>query len=255
MKLNLKNPLVFFDLETTGTNTTTDRIVQIAYHKVYANGKEETKCFLVNPEMPIPAEATSIHKITNEAVADSPTFKMIAKEIARDFEGCDIAGYNSNRFDIPLLAEEFLRAEINVDFNKRKLIDVQVIFHKKEQRTLSAAYKFYCDGNLTNAHDAKADAIATYKILEAQLDKYPDLKNDMEFLASYTRQNNNVDYAGKFVYNEKGEEVFNFGKYKGKKIADVLKTDTGYYGWMMNGEFALNTKNVLTAIKLREFNK
>lgn len=255
MKLSLKNPLVFFDLETTGTNTVSDRIVQIAYHKISPNGKEETKSFLINPEMPIPAEATAIHKITNEQVADCPTFKSVAKEIVKDIEGCDLAGYNSNRFDIPLLAEELLRAEVDIDLSKRKFVDVQVIFHKKEQRTLSAAYKFYCDRDLTGAHDAKADTMATYEILEAQLDRYPDLINDVDFLATFTRQSNNVDFAGKFVYNDKGEEVFNFGKYKGQKVSDVLKNDTGYYGWMLNGDFALHTKKVLTSIKLREFSK
>jgi DNA polymerase-3 subunit epsilon len=256
MKLILKNPLVFFDLETTGINITSDRIVQIAYHKVYPNGKEETKCFLVNPGMPIPAEATAIHKITNEAVADAPAFKEIGREIARDFEGCDLAGYNSNRFDIPMLVEEFLRNKIEIDFSKRKFVDVQVIFHKKEQRTLSAAYKYYCDRDLTGAHDAQADTIATYEILQAQLERYPDLQNDVEFLAGFTRQSNNVDFAGKFVFNDKGEEVFNFGKYKGQKVEDILKTDTGYYGWMMNGDFSEHTKKVLTNIRLRSsFNK
>lgn len=255
MKLSLKNPLVFFDLETTGTNTVTDRIVQIAYHKVYPNGKEETKSYLINPEMRIPAEAMAIHKITNEQVADCPTFKSVAKEIVKDIEGCDLAGYNSNRFDIPLLAEELLRAEVDIDLSKRKFVDVQVIFHKKEQRTLSAAYKFYCDRDLTGAHDAKADTMATYEILEAQLDRYPDLINDVDFLATFTRQSNNVDFAGKFVFNDKGEEVFNFGKYKGQKVSDVLKNDTGYYGWMLNGDFARNTKNVLTNIYIREKSK
>lgn len=243
--------MVVFDLETTGINPVSDRIIQIAYHKVYPNGKEETKCFLVNPEMPIPPESTAIHKITNEAVVNSPTFKMLAKDIARDFEGCDMAGYCSQRFDLPLLAEEFLRAGVDIDLSKRKMIDVQVIFHKKEQRTLSAAYKFYCDGDLSLAHDAKADTLATYEILQAQLDRYPDLMNNVEFLAEYSRQNNFVDYAGKFAYNANGEEVFNFGKYKGQKVEEVLKADTGYYGWMINGEFAQNTKNILTKIYLR----
>lgn len=255
MKLNLKNPLVFFDLETTGINTTTDRIVQIAYHKVYPNGKEETKSYFINPEMLIPAEATEIHKITNEMVADCPTFKSVAREIARDIEGCDLAGFNSNRFDIPLLAEELLRAEVDIDLSKRKFVDVQVVFHKMEQRTLTAAYKFYCDKSLEGAHDAKADTIATYEVLQAQLDRYPELENSIEFLSKFTTQNNNVDYAGKFIYNSKNEEIFNFGKYKGQRVTDVLKTDTGYYGWMMQGDFPLHTKKILTSIKLRDFNK
>jgi DNA polymerase-3 subunit epsilon len=255
MKLNLKNPLIFFDLETTGINIVSDRIVQIAYHKVYPNGKEESKCFLINPGIPIPPESTAIHKITNEAVADSPTFKEVVAEIVRDFEGCDLAGYNSNRFDIPMLAEELLRAGADIDLSKRKFIDVQVIFHKKEQRTLSAAYKFYCDKDLEGAHDASVDTMATYEIMQAQLDRYKDLPNDVELLAKYTTQSNNVDFAGKFVYNDKGEEVFNFGKYKGQKVEEVLKTDTGYYGWMLNGDFSEHTKKVLTNIKLRGFNK
>lgn len=255
MKLALKNPIIFFDLETTGTNIVSDRIVQIAYHKVSPNGKEETKSFMINPEMPIPAEATAIHKITNEDVADCPVFKEVAKEIIKDMEGCDLAGYNSNRFDIPLLAEELLRAEADIDLSKRKFVDVQVIFHKMEQRTLSAAYKFYCDKDLEGAHDAQADTLATYEVLLAQLDKYPELQNNVEFLSKFTTQNNNVDFSGKFIYNDKGEEVFNFGKYKGQKVADVLKTDTGYFGWMLQGDFSLHTKKVLTNIKLRSFNR
>jgi len=255
MKLNLKNPIVFFDLETTGTNIVFDRIVQIAYHKVYPNGKEETKSYLINPGMPIPAEATAIHKITNEDVAVCPFFKDVVAEIVRDIEGCDLAGYNSNRFDIPLLAEELLRAEVDIDLSKRKFVDVQVIFHKMEQRTLTAAYKFYCDKDLEGAHDAKADTLATYEVLMAQLDKYTELNNDVDYLSKFTTQNNNVDFSGKFIYNERGEEVFNFGKYKGQRVEDVLKNDTGYYGWMLNGDFSLHTKKVLTGIKLRSFNR
>jgi DNA polymerase-3 subunit epsilon len=255
MKLNLKNPIVFFDLETTGTNIVSDRIVQIAYHKVYPNGREETKSMLINPECPIPAESTAIHKITDADVADAPIFKMVAKEIVRDIEGADLAGYNSNRFDIPLLAEELLRAGADIDLSKRKFVDVQVIFHKMEARTLTAAYKFFCDKDLEGAHDAKADTIATYEVLQAQLDRYPELQNDIEFLSKFTMQNNNVDFAGKFIYNTKGEEIFNFGKYKGQRVEDVLKNDPGYYGWMLNGDFALHTKKVLSSIKLRGFNK
>ena len=251
MKLNLKNPIVFFDLETTGTNIVTDRIVQIAYHKVLPNGREETKSLYINPERPIPAESTAIHKITDADVANAPTFKMVAKEIARDIEGCDLAGYNSNRFDIPLLAEELLRAEVDIDLSKRKFVDVQVIFHKMEARTLSAAYKFFCDKDLEGAHDAQADTIATYEVLQAQLDRYTELVNDIEFLSKFTTQNNNVDFSGKFIFNDKGEEIFNFGKYKGQKVTEVLKNDPGYFGWMLNGDFSLHTKKVLTNIKLR----
>jgi len=255
MKLQLKNPIVFFDLETTGTNIVSDRIVEIAYHKVSPNGREETKSIRINPEMHIPEASSAIHGIYDADVADCPTFKAVAKEITRDIEGCDLAGYNSNRFDIPLLAEELLRAEIDVDLMKRKFVDVQVVFHKMEQRTLGAAYKFYCDKDLVGAHGAEADTLATYEILMAQLDRYPDLQNDIEFLSKFTAQNNNVDFAGRLIYNDKGEEIINFGKYKGQKVVEVLKTDMGYYGWMMNSDFPLHTKKVLTNIKLRDFNK
>ncbi len=255
MKLNLKNPIVFFDLETTGTNIVSDRIVEIAYHKVSPNGRQETKSLRINPEMHIPESSSLIHGIYDADVAECPTFKSVAKEIARDIEGCDLAGYNSNRFDIPLLAEELLRADVDIDFSKRKFVDVQVIFHKMEQRTLGAAYKFYCNKDLVGAHGAEADTLATYEILEAQLDRYPELTNDVEYLSKFTMQNNNVDFAGRIIYNDKGEEVINFGKYKGQKVEDVLKTDMGYYGWMMNSDFALHTKKVLTNIKLRSFNK
>ena len=255
MQLNLRNPLVFFDLETTGINIVKDRIVEISFVKVHPNGKEECKTRRINPEMPIPPESTAIHGITDEDVKDCPTFKEIAKSLAAQIEGCDLAGYNSNRFDIPLLAEEFLRAGVDIDLNKRKFIDVQTIFHKMEQRTLSAAYKFYCDKSLENAHTAEADTMATYEILKAQLDRYPDdLQNDMEFLSKYSSFTNNVDFAGRMVYNEDGKEVINFGNYKGKLVEEVLKNDPGYYSWIMNGDFPLNTKKVLTEIKLRGFN-
>ena len=253
MKLNLKNPLVFFDLETTGTNINSDRIVEICYLKVYPNGNEESKTMRINPEMHIPEASSAIHGIYDADVADCPTFKDVAKNIANDIEGCDLAGFNSNRFDIPLLAEEFLRVGVDIDMMKRKFIDVQVIFHKLEQRTLSAAYKFYCDKNLEDAHTAEADTRATYEVLKAQLDRYPDvLENDMKFLADYSSYNKNVDFAGRIVYNEQGVEVFNFGKYKGMSVAEILKKDIGYFGWLMQGDFTLNTKNVLTKIRLRE---
>jgi len=255
MKLNLKNPIVFFDLETTGINIVTDRIVEISILKIYVDGHEETKTYRVNPEMPIPPKTTEIHGISDEDVKDSPTFKEIARTLANFMEKCDIGGFNSNKFDIPLLAEEFLRAGIEIDFTHRKFVDVQTIFHKMEKRTLEAAYRFYCDKNLENAHSADADTKATYEVLMAQLDRYPDLKNDIDFLAEFSSHNKNVDFAGRIIYNEKNEEVFNFGKYKGRKVEEVFDTDTGYYGWMMNGDFPLHTKNVLTAIKLRKFNK
>ncbi|WP_370860437.1 exonuclease domain-containing protein [Parabacteroides faecis] len=255
MQLNLRNPLVFFDLETTGINIVKDRIVEISFVKVHPNGKEECKTRRINPEMPIPPESTAIHGITDEDVKDCPTFKEIAKSLAAQIEGCDLAGYNSNRFDIPLLVEEFLRAGVDIDLNKRKFVDVQTIFHKMEQRTLSAAYKFYCDKSLENAHTAEADTMATYEVLKAQLDRYPDdLQNDIEFLSKYSSFTNNVDFAGRMVYNEDGKETINFGKYKGKLVEEVLKNDPGYYSWIMNGDFPLNTKKVLTEIKLRGFN-
>ena len=251
MKLNLKNPIVFFDLETTGININTDRIVEICYLKVYPNGNEESKTLRINPEMHIPEQSSAVHGIYDEDVADCPTFKEVAKLIARDIEGCDIAGFNSNRFDVPLLAEEFLRAGVDIDMSRRKFIDVQVIYHKLEQRTLSAAYKFYCDKNLEDAHTAEADTRATYEVLKAQLDRYPEaLQNDMAFLSEYSSFTRNVDFAGRMVYDEQGVPTFNFGKYKGKSVEEVLRRDPGYYSWMLQGDFTLNTKQMLTRIKL-----
>lgn len=252
MKLNLKNPLIFFDLETTGTNINSDRIVEICYLKVYPNGNEETKTMRINPEMHIPEQASAVHGIYDKDVADCPTFKDVARRIAADIEGCDLAGFNSNRFDIPVLAEEFLRAGVDVDLMKHKFVDVQVIYHKLEQRTLSAAYKFYCEKNLEDAHTAEADTRATYEVLKAQLDRYPDvLENDIKFLSEYSSFSKNVDFAGRIVYNDNGVEVFNFGKYKGIPVVEVLQRDPGYYSWILNGDFTLNTKNVLTKIRLR----
>lgn len=223
--------------------------------KVFPNGKEESKTMRINPERPIPPESTAIHGITDDDVKDCPTFKAVAKTLAAQIEGCDLAGYNSNRFDIPLLAEEFLRADVNIDLNRRKFVDVQTIFHKMEQRTLSAAYKFYCNKTLENAHTAAADTMATYEVLQAQLDRYPELQNDIAFLSDFSSYNNNVDFAGRMIYNDKKEEVFNFGKFKGRLVEDVLKNEPGYYAWMMNSDFPLNTKQKLTEIKLRNFNK
>jgi DNA polymerase III subunit epsilon len=255
MQLNLKNPIVFFDLETTGINIAADRIVEISYLKIELNGNEVTKTMLINPTIPIPPESTAIHGIKDEDVKDAPTFLSIAKNLAREIEGCDLAGYNSNKFDIPLLAEEFLRADVDIDMSKRKFIDVQVIFHKMEQRTLGAAYKFYCDRDLENAHSAEADTKATYEILKAQLDRYPALQNDMAALADFSSHNKNVDFAGRIIYNDKKVEVFNFGKYKGQAVEEVLAKDPGYFGWLMNGDFPLHTKKVITTIKLRTFGK
>ncbi len=251
MQLNLKNPLVFFDLETTGINITNDRVVEISYLKVKPDGSEESRTRRVNPQIPIPEQATAIHGITDEDVKDCPTFKEIAKSLAAQIEGCDLAGFNSNRFDIPMLAEEFLRAGVDIDLNRRKFIDVQTIFHKMEQRNLVAAYKFYCGKELMDAHSAESDTRATYEVLMSQLDRYPELENDIDALSKFSSFNQNVDFAGRMIYNEKGEEVINFGKYKGSLVKNVLKKDQGYYGWIMQGDFPLNTKQKLTEIRLR----
>ena len=253
MNLNLKNPLVFFDLETTGVNITRDRIVEISVLKVHPNGKEETKTRRINPEMSIPPESTAIHGITDEDVKDCPTFKQVAKSFVDLLEGCDMAGFNSSRFDVPMLTEEFLRAGVDFDTDNRKFVDVQIIFHRKEQRTLEAAYAFYCDKKLENAHSAEADVIATYEVLKSQLDKYNDLENDINFLSKeYSSFNNNVDLAGRIIFNDKGVEVFNFGKHRGKSVIEVLNKEPSYYSWMMDGDFPLNTKKVLTKLRLRD---
>ena len=253
MNLNLTKPIVFFDLETTGVNIATDRVVEIAILKVFPNGNKESKTWLVNPEMEIPKEASDIHGITNERVVTEPTFNELAAEVSKIIDGCDLAGFNSNRFDIPLLAEEMLRAKVNFDMNNRVAIDVQVIFHKKEERTLSAGYKFYCDKDLENAHSAEADTLATYEILKAQLDKYDDLENDVNFLNEYSTHNKRADFAGFIMFNEDDEEVFTFGKHKGQKVSDILKKDKGYYSWIQNADFPLYTKKVLKQIKEKTF--
>lgn len=256
MKLNLKNPIIFFDLETTGVDVSKDRIVEICYIKVWPNGNEVSRTMRINPGIHIPEQASAVHGIYDADVAECPTFKEVAKEIAGDFTGCDLAGFNSNRFDLPMLAEEFLRAQVDIDLTRHRAIDVQVIYHKLEQRTLSAAYKFYCGAELVNAHSALADTRATYEILQAQLDHYPDvLVNDMEFLSQFSSFTRNADFAGRIVYDDAGNEVFNFGKYKGEKVEAVLVRDPGYYAWMMNGDFPLNTKQILTRIKLRSAKK
>lgn len=253
MDLNLKNPLAFFDLETTGLNITRDRIVEVSLLKVFPNGKKETKTRRINPEMPIPPQSTAIHGITDEDVKDCPTFKQVAKSLADQLEGCDLAGFNSSRFDVPMLAEEFLRAGVDFDMSKRKFVDVQIIFHKKEQRTLEAAYAFYCNKQLDNAHSAESDTMATYEVLKSQLDRYPDLVNDIDVLSKeYSSFNNNVDLAGRMIYDENGVELFNFGKHKGKPVVEVLKNEPSYYAWIMDGDFPLNTKQMLTKIRLRE---
>ena len=251
MKLNIKNPLAFVDLETTGIDIIKDRIVEIAVLKVHVDGREELKVRRVNPGIPIPPETTAIHGITDEDVKNEPSFKEVAKSLANFIEGCDFAGFNSNKFDFPLLAEEFLRAEIDIDLKRRKFIDVQTIFHKMEKRTLEAALKFYCEKNLENAHSAGADSIATFEVLKAQLDRYPDLKNDVDFLADFSAQTRNADFLGRIIIDEKGIEKFNFGKHKGKSVVEVLEKEPSYYSWMMNGEFPLYTKRVLTGIYLK----
>lgn len=251
MKLNLKNPIVFFDLETTGINVSSDRIVELTYLKIEPNGNKSSKTIRINPEMHIPEQASDIHGIYDEDVADCPTFRQIASNLAKDIEGCDLAGYNSVNFDIPLLVEEFLRADVDIDLKKRKFIDVMVIFYKKEPRNLSAAYKFYCDKNLDNAHSSEADTMATFEILEAQLNKYPDLDNSIDFLAEFSSHNKNVDYAGRIIYDSQKREIFNFGKYKGKLVKEVFRQDPSYYQWMMNGDFPLYTKRVITKLKLQ----
>ena len=281
MKLNLTKPLIVFDLETTGLDLVKDRIIQISYIKVYPDGKEERSNQFVNPERSIPQEVVDITGITD--VANAPTFKMLATDLANKFQGCDFAGFNSNHFDVPMLAEEFLRAGIDFDFSKCNLIDVQTIFHKMERRNLAAAYKFYCGRKMEDdfvAHKADQDTEATYRVLQGELDMYApgkqeeperQLNNDMNELAEFSKLNNNVDFAGRIIWKEmkdangnvltdsdgnpRMQEVFNFGKYKGWSVAEVLNRDPGYFSWMLSSDFTYNTKQVLTRIRLREFNK
>ncbi len=255
MELKLKRPIAFLDLETTGINVSSDRIVELSVLKISPNGKEEWMSTRINPEIPIPAKVIAIHGITDSDVANAPTFKEVAKKLAAFLEGCDLAGYNAIKFDIPVLAEEFLRINIDFNFLKRRYVDVQVIFHKKELRTLAAAYQFYCYKNLEGAHGSKADTAATYEVLKAQLDRYNDLENDIEKLAEISSFNNNVDFAGRIILDENGVEIFNFGKHKGKPVELVFAEEPSYYSWMMNGDFPLYTKKVLTEIKLRSFGK
>jgi DNA polymerase III subunit epsilon len=253
LELKLKRPIVFLDLETTGINVASDRIVEISLLKITPNGKEQWMTTLINPEMPIPAKVTAIHGISDADVVNAPKFKDIAKNLAVFLEGCDLAGYNAIKFDIPVLAEEFLRTNNDFNFRKRRYVDVQVIFHKKEQRTLAAAYQFYCKKDLKNAHTAEADTAATYEVLKSQLDTYPDLENDVEKLADFSAFNTNADFAGRIILDENGVEIFNFGKHKGTPVEQVFREEPSYYSWMMNGDFPLYTKKVLTEIKLRTF--
>ncbi len=250
MELKLTNPIIFFDLETTGIDIVNDRIVEISLVKIMPDGSEEIKTRRINPGIPIPAFATEVHGISDEDVKDCPSFRSVAKSLAKYMEGCDLAGYNSNKFDIPMLMEEFLRAGVDIDFKGRKCIDVQNIFHKMEQRTLSAAYKFYCDKDLENAHSAEADTLATYHILKSQLDRYSSLENSVDYLSRFSETTPFADYAGRIAYDGDGVEVINFGKHKGKRVIDVLRSEPSYYTWIMNGDFPEYTKKVLTRIKL-----
>lgn len=253
MNLKLHRPLAFFDLETTGVVIGMDRIVELGILKILPDGTKTNKTWRINPEMHIPEVVSKIHGIYDKDVADCPTFKEVANDVNHYLNNVDLAGYNSNRFDVPLLVDEFLRAGIEFDIRGRKLIDVQHIFHKMEQRTLSAAYKFYCNQELIDAHSAEADVRATYEVLEAQLERYSDqLQPDAAFLHAFCNNSKNVDLAGRIVYDDKKREVFNFGRYKGRLVTDVFKTDPSYYDWMLKGDFSRDTKQVVTALRLRE---
>jgi DNA polymerase-3 subunit epsilon len=254
MKLNLSKPICFFDLETTGTNVAKDRIVEISILKILPKGEKDHRTWLVNPECEIPEVVVAIHGISNEMVANEPTFKELSKEIYQFIKESDLAGFNSDRFDIPLLAEEMLRADIDFDMKSMVSVDVQTIFHKMEQRTLSAAYKFYCDKDLTDAHSAKADTEATYEVLLSQLERYPELENNIKKLAEFSTHKRSVDFAGFIGLDEEEEEIFTFGKHKGKKVRLVLEEEPGYFGWILNADFPLYTKKVLTQIKLSKLN-
>lgn len=251
MQFNLKKPIIFFDLETTGVDVTHDRIVEISMIKVLPSGEEIEKTRRVNPGIPIPAEATAVHHITDADVANEPSFRQIAKSLANEMVGCDIAGFNSNRFDIPMLDQEFQRAGVKFDFTKARFVDVQTIFHKKEQRTLVAAYRFYCGKELDGAHSANADTRATLEVLKSQLDRYDDLPNDIEELSKFSQINRNVDFMGRLIYNDDDKEVINFGKYKGKIAENIIRKEPSYYDWIMKSDFAQNTKDCFTRIKLR----
>lgn len=255
MELKLKKPICFFDLETTGVNVSKDRIVEISILKVFPNGNKESFTWRVNPEMKIPAVTTAIHGISDEMVLNEPTFKELAPKVSELIKNSDLGGFNSNRFDIPLLAEELLRAEIDFDLKINKAVDVQTIFHKMEKRTLEAAYKFYCNKELTNAHSAEADTMATYEVLKAQLDKYDGLENDMDYLSKFSSHQNFADFAGFIGYNKEGQEIITFGKHKGKVIEDLFKTEPGYFSWIQNADFPNYTKKVLRDLKNRITNK
>jgi len=254
MNLKISKPICFFDLETTGVNVSLDRIVEISILKIFPNRNKESKTWLVNPGVPIPLEASNIHGITNDIVKNEPLFKMIASDIKSMINNCDLAGFNSNKFDIPLLAEELLRSEIDFSLDNVATIDVQNIFHKMEQRTLSAAYQFYCGKSLDNAHSSKADTLATYEVLESQIEKYNDLENNVSFLSDFSKRGKNVDLAGFIKYNEDNIPCFSFGKHKGKTVDYVLENESGYFGWLLNADFPMYTKKVLTQIRLNKLN-
>jgi DNA polymerase-3 subunit epsilon len=254
MQLALRRHICFFDLETTGTNVAQDRIVEISILKVFPNGNKESHTWKVNPGVPIPKQASDIHGITDEMVANEPSFKELAPKVMALLKDSDLGGFNSNRFDIPLLAEELLRAEVDLDLKKAMSVDVQTIFHKMEKRTLGAAYKFYCDKNLEDAHSAEADTNATYEVLLAQLERYQDLENDVKYLAEFSSHKNFADFAGFVGFDKEGREIFTFGKYKGTLVEEVLDKEPGYFGWLLNADFPLYTKKVLTRIKLNRFN-
>ncbi|PDH43444.1 MAG: DNA polymerase III subunit epsilon [Flavobacteriales bacterium MED-G15] len=254
MNLNLTRPLCFFDLETTGVNVTKDRIVEIAILKLHPDGNKEDKTWRVNPECPIPPQVSAVHGIYDADVADEPNFKSLSKKIHNFIKDADLAGYNSDRFDIPLLAEEMLRAEIDFDFKNFKTVDVQTIFHKMEQRTLTAALKFYCNEELVDAHSAMADTQATHDVLMAQLERYKDLEGNVNFLSEFTTRKKSADFAGFIVFNKEGQECFSFGKHKGKTVESILEDEPGYFGWLINADFPMYTKKVLTAIRLRKLN-
>ena len=251
MPLELKKPLIVFDVESTGLNTVSDRIIELSYVKLWPNGKRDEHTYRFNPECPIPKESQAVHHITDADVAGEPVFKQRAREIANIFEGCDIAGFNSNHFDIPILMEEMLRAGVPFSMDGRRFIDVQAIYHKKERRDLEAAYRFYCGKEMDNHHNAMCDTRTTLEVLLAQVDHYADLPSDVPGLADFSQHNRNVDLAARMIYNDKGEETFNFGKYKGKTVVEVLRTDPSYYAWFMRSDFPLDSKNHLTRIKLR----
>ena len=254
MNLKISKPICFFDLETTGVNVSRDRIVEISILKVFPNGNKESKTWLVNPEIPIPSEVSKIHGITNDMVKEEPSFKVIAPDIKSMINNSDLAGFNSNKFDIPLLAEELLRSKLDFNLENILTIDVQNIFHKMEQRTLSAAYQFYCGKSLENAHSSKADTLATFEVLEAQIEKYDDLQSDVNFLSDFSRRGKNVDLAGFIKYNEHDIPCFSFGKHRGKTVDYVLENESGYFGWLLNADFPMYTKKVLTKLRLDKLN-